>query len=271
MSEKTFRELEHQGWVKKAAVYRDVFGKITEQAIDPILDSFGDLTGRRFLDVACGTGDLAAAAAKRGAHAEGLDFAATMVAKASAIYPNARFREGDAEQLPYPIKTFDAVSCSFGLLHLQNPEGAVGEVRRVLKPGGRYSFTVWCSPDQGGEFFKLVLEAVQRYGTLDVPLPPAPPIFRFSNFEESERLLKGAGFTASSIGTINLMWRTANPQDVLDLIYKSVVRTPMILEAQTHDAREKIHRAILRETEHYRRSGEIELKFPAVLATAVAP
>ena len=269
MSETTFRELEHQGWVKKAVVYRDVFGKITEQAIDPILNTFGDLTGRRFLDVACGTGDLAAAAAKRGAHAEGLDFAATMVAKASAIHSSARFKEGDAERLPYPDSTFDAVSCSFGLLHLQNPEEAVREVRRVLKDGGRYAFTVWCSPDQGGDFFKLVLEAVQRHGSLDVPLPPAPPIFRFSNFEESERLLKGAGFTAPSIGTINLKWRTPNPQDVLDLIYKSVVRIPMILERQTSDARERIHRAILSDAEHYRQGGEIELKFPAVLATAV--
>jgi SAM-dependent methyltransferase len=271
MSEKTFRELEHHGWVQKAAVYRDVFGRITEQAIDPILNTFGDLTRRRFLDVACGTGDLAAAAAKRGAYAEGLDFAATMVAKASAIHPNARFQEGDAERLPYPDKTFDGVSCSFGLLHLQNPEGAVGEVRRVLKDGGRYSFTVWCSPDQGGDFFKLVLEAVEQHGTLDVPLPPAPPIFRFSNFEESERLLKGAGFTAPSIRAINLSWRTLNAQDVLDLIYKSVVRTPMILEAQTNEAREKIHRAILSKAEHYRQGGEIELKFPAVLATAVVP
>ncbi len=78
MTEKTFRDLEHQGWLEKAGAYRDMLGKLTEQAITPILDTFGDLSGSRFLDVASGTGELTAEAARRGAAAEGLDFAATM-------------------------------------------------------------------------------------------------------------------------------------------------------------------------------------------------
>ncbi|MEO8159217.1 MAG: methyltransferase domain-containing protein [Betaproteobacteria bacterium] len=270
MSNKTFRELEHQGWLAKAAVYRDIFGKITEQAIDPILDTFGDLSGRRLLDVACGTGELTVAAAERGASSEGIDFAATMIEKAMGKYPDLRFSEGDAEQLPYRDSTFDGVVCAFGLLHLQNPDGAIADARRVLKAGGRYTFTVWCSPDQGGDFFKLVMGAVQRYGTLDVRLPPAPPIFRFSDFEECHRALSTAGFTAPSVGIRQLRWRTKDPHDVLDLIYRSVVRIPMILQAQTDEARERIHRAIVEGAESYRQDGAIDLRFPAVLATAIA-
>lgn len=270
MSTQTFRELEHQGWLAKAAAYRDSFGKITEQAIDPVLDTFGNLAGKLLLDVACGTGELAAAAARRGASAEGIDFAVTMVEKAAAQYPDVRFSEGDAEQLPYRASSFDAVVCSFGLLHLQDPERAIADAHRVLKPGGRYAFTVWCNPDQGGEFFKLVMGAVQRHGTLDVALPPALPIFRFSDFDECRRALTAAGFTAPSVRILELRWRTEDPQDVLDLIYKSIVRTPMILQAQTDDARERIHRAIAEGTEIYRKNGVIELRFPAVLATAMA-
>lgn len=90
----TFRELEYQGWVDRASVYRDMFGGITSQAIEPILAALGNLSGRRFLDVACGTGELAAAAAARGARAEGIDFAATMVDKAARAHAGARFREG---------------------------------------------------------------------------------------------------------------------------------------------------------------------------------
>jgi ubiquinone/menaquinone biosynthesis C-methylase UbiE len=111
MSEQTFRELEHQGWVSKAAVYRDSFGKITELAITSILDTFGDLSGKHLLDVACGTGELAAAAAARGATSEGVDFAATMVEKAKENHPEPSFREGDAKQLPYRDASFDAVAC----------------------------------------------------------------------------------------------------------------------------------------------------------------
>jgi SAM-dependent methyltransferase len=101
MGEKTFRDLEHQGWLEKADAYREIFGRITEQAISPILATFGDLSGKRFLDVGSGTGELTAEAAGRGATAEGLDFAATMVAKASQKYPRIPFQEGNAEKLPY--------------------------------------------------------------------------------------------------------------------------------------------------------------------------
>jgi ubiquinone/menaquinone biosynthesis C-methylase UbiE len=268
MGEKTFKDLEHQGWQAKASAYRDIFGKISEQAIDPILNTFGDLSRKRLLDVACGTGELTAAAASLGAIAEGVDFAATMVDNASQEYSDINFREADAEQLPYPDAHFDAVVCSFGLLHIQNPEVALKEANRVLKAGGRYTFTVWCSPDQGGDFFKLVMGAIQQHGTLDVPLPPAPPIFRFADIEECFRALRAAGFVEPVTKTIQLGWQTKYPEGVLELIYKGIVRTPMILQAQTEDARERIHRAIVQGTEDYRVNEVIRLRFPAILATA---
>lgn len=270
MSEQTFRALEHQGWLSKAAAYRDSFGKITEQAIAPILDTFGELSGQRLLDIACGTGELTVAASQRGASAEGVDFAATMVGKAREKYPGARFNEGDAEHLSYDDSTFDAVVCSFGLLHLQDPDRAIAEARRVLKAGGRYTFTVWASADQGGDFFKLVMGAITRHGTLDVPLPPAPPIFRFADFQECSRALIAAGFIAPALRILHLQWNANKPQDVLDLIYKSIVRTPMILQAQSRDARERIEQAIVEGAESYRQNGAIELRFPAVMATALA-
>ncbi len=82
----------------KAGAYRDIFGKITEQAIDPILNTFGDLSQKRMLDVACGTGELTAAAASRGAITEGVDFAATMVEKASSM-----LRPINDSSLPCPV------------------------------------------------------------------------------------------------------------------------------------------------------------------------
>lgn len=270
MGERTFKDLEHQGWLEKADAYRDIFGKITEQAIAPILDTFSDLSGKRFLDVGSGTGELAAQAAARGAAAEGLDFAATMVSKASQSYPRIPFTEGDAENLPYPNASFDAVACSFGLLHMANADRALQEAKRVLKAGGRYTFTVWCGPDQGGDFFKLVMGAIRDHGTLDVPLPPAPPIFRFADTGECDRALRAAGFTSPGTASLQLTWGTKDPQAILELIYKSVVRTPMVLRAQSEEARERIHKAIVNGAEDYRKQGVIHLRFPAVLATAVA-
>ena len=61
----------------RAAAYDDLFATITDQAIAPILDSFGDIADKRLLDVACGTGHIAGVAAERGAKSEGIDFAST--------------------------------------------------------------------------------------------------------------------------------------------------------------------------------------------------
>lgn len=264
----SFKALEHAGWVEKANSYDESFATITDQAIAPILDTFGALANKRLLDVACGTGHIAGIAAGRGANSEGIDFASTMVEKARLRYPGMPFREGDAEQLPYADGSFDAVVCGFGLLHMAQPERAISEAYRVLKNGGRFTFSVWCSPDQGGEFFKLVMGAVQKHGTLDVPLPPAPPIFRFSDPNECVRTLNASGFVDPEITVLPLTWRTAKPAGVLELTYKGAVRTPMVLNAQTAAAREAIHRAILEGTEQFRKGEAIEFRFPASLATA---
>lgn len=268
MAKKTFQELEHTGWLAKAHAYDELFARITEQAIPYILTSFGDLAHKRLLDVACGTGHLAGISHSYGAMSEGLDFASAMIEKAQANYPGMTFLEGDAEQLPYNDATFDAVACGFGLLHLERPEQAMKEAWRVLKSSGRYTFTVWCSPDQGGEFFKVVLDAIQKHGSLDVPLPPASPMFRFADAHESKNVLSVAGFIAPEVTILPLCWRAAKPEDLLDLIYKSVVRMPMLLEAQAAQARHLIHREIVTVAEEFRDGNTLKIKFPAVMVTA---
>ena len=267
-TQKSFKELEKAGWTARAAAYDGSFAQVTKQAIAPILSSFGPLPGKRLLDVACGPGCLAGAAAALGAAAEGLDFADTMVAEAIRRYPQVIFREGDAERLPYDDGRFDRVVCAFGLLHMPHPESAVAEAYRVLRPGGRYTFTVWCAPAQGGDLLGLFLGAVQRHGSLDVALPPAPPIFRFADPDECRRVLAATQFTAPTVSTIPITWHGKTPHDVLDLIYKSTVRTPMLLEAQTPEARERIHDAILAGAAKHRVPDGIAIAIPAVMVTA---
>jgi SAM-dependent methyltransferase len=269
--DKTFKDLEQIGWAERANVYDDWFATITRQAIEPMLTALGgDYSGKRLLDICTGTGHLAAEAAARGAIVEGIDFADTMIAQAKANYPDLHFELGDAEDLTYERGAFDFVTCGFGLLHFENAEAGIAEARRVLKNDGRYGFTVWCGPDQGGEIFELVLGAMQTHGTLDVPLPPAPPIFRFADADESIRTLTQAGFSAIAWQRLDLSWKTGSGQDVLDLLYKSVVRTPMMLERQTEEARQKIHEAIINGAEKYRRGPESDIAFPALLVTATA-
>lgn len=271
LANNSFRDLEHAGWLSKAAAYDDYFARITDQSIDSILDALGNLEGKSLLDIACGTGHLAGAAAARGAKSEGIDFAATMVALAAGNFPDCAFTEGDAEHLPYGDQQFDAAACSFGLLHLENPEAAVKEALRVLVPGGTYAFSVWCGPDRGGELFALVMGAVERHGSLDVDLPPAPPMFRLADPDESRNLMQAAGFVDIQSRVLHHEWRPAAPENVLDMIYKSLVRMPMVLDAQTPEARDRIHEAIIEGADAHRRGGSIVFQYPALLLTGRRP
>ncbi|HYS57611.1 MAG TPA: class I SAM-dependent methyltransferase, partial [Burkholderiales bacterium] len=168
-----FRALEHAGWQGAARRYDDAFGSLTRQAVDPLLDSAEVRSGARTLDVASGPGYAAAGAAARGARVAALDFSSAMVELARSQNPETEFREGDAEALPFPEGSFDAVVMNFGMLHLAQPERAVTEAFRVLRAGGRFAFTVWAKPEEAVGF-GIVLDAIRKHGNPDVPLPPGP-------------------------------------------------------------------------------------------------
>jgi demethylmenaquinone methyltransferase / 2-methoxy-6-polyprenyl-1,4-benzoquinol methylase len=93
--------------------------------------------GDRVLDVCCGTGDLALAAAKAGGRLTGLDFSAAMLERARRKAPAIDWVEGDALALPFVDGAFDAVTVGFGVRNLDDLESGLSELRRVLRPGGR--------------------------------------------------------------------------------------------------------------------------------------
>ena len=102
--------------------------------------------GGRALDLCCGTGDIAFALARRGAVVTGLDFSSAMlgVAESRNKIPdpktgarNPTFIQGDAQQIPYPDATFDAVTVGYGLRNLASWETGLAEMARVARPSGR--------------------------------------------------------------------------------------------------------------------------------------
>ena len=265
-----FREFEHAGWLNVAEQYNAFFASLTTQTIEPLLDAAGVSKGVRLLDVATGPGYVAAAAAKRGASAVGVDFSAAMVALARRQYPDAEFREGDAEQLPFPDGSFDAVVTNFGLLHLGMPEKALLEAHRVLRPGGRIGFTVWSQPDEAVGF-RIILQAIERHGTTNAPLPEGPPFFRFSEPAECHRVLQEAGFAEPRTEKVPQLWRLPSAEALFDAMAEGTVRTGGLLRAQPDGSVAAIRKAIRKAAQSYEKNGSIELPMAAILATARKP
>src|SRR4051812_45378204 len=129
-----YKAFEAEGWTRKATTYERLIGRATARFVEPLLDAAGVKAGTRLLDVACGTGRCAAAAAARGAVPLGLDAADGMVAVARARYPEIEFQQGDAERLAFANSPFDAVVAGFVVNHLPCPERALSEFARVVRP-----------------------------------------------------------------------------------------------------------------------------------------
>ena len=210
-----FHDFEQAGWQRAAASYPDTFGTLTVHAAGPLLDDVGVGAGTQLLDVATGPGYVAGAAAARGATVVGVDFSPLMVDEARGRYPQIEFVEGDAEALAFDAGRFGAVVMNFGLLHLARPEAAIAEAHRVLRPGGRYGFTVWARPEEAVGF-GVVLRAMETHGTTNVGLPDGPPFFRFSDAEECRGALERAGFAHVSVRKLPLIWRLPSPDALFD-------------------------------------------------------
>jgi len=106
-----------------------------------ILNLMGGFSGCRVLDAGCGDGALACAAASQGAEVTGIDVDPAMLAaarsRAAKAGIRATFSEGRIEHLPFPAASFDVVVAVTVLCFVADAAGAVREMARVLRPGGR--------------------------------------------------------------------------------------------------------------------------------------
>lgn len=142
---------------------------LTGTAAPHLVRFAGIRAGHNVLDVACGTGVVALTAARAGATVQGLDLTPELVQhareNAALMKVEATFQEGDVESLPFPDATFDVVVSQFGHMFAPRPEVAIGQMLRVLKPGGTVAFSTWPPELLVGRWFALM----GRYA------PPPPP------------------------------------------------------------------------------------------------
>ncbi|NSC23269.1 demethylmenaquinone methyltransferase [Streptomyces albus subsp. chlorinus] len=102
--------------------------------------------GEKVLDLAAGTGTSSLPFVEAGAFTVPCDFSAGMLGEGKRRHPWLPFTAGDATRLPFADATFDAVTISFGLRNISAVDAALGEMRRVTRPGGRVVICEFSQP-----------------------------------------------------------------------------------------------------------------------------
>jgi len=130
--------------------------------------------GEHVLDVACGTGITTIAAQRAGAKVIGLDLTPELLARAKEeaaladIIEDIEWKQGDAEDIPFPDNSFDIVLSSLGHMFAPRPTVAAQELIRVTKVGGRIAFTSWPPEHAIGRMFATIAKHIP-------PAPNSPP------------------------------------------------------------------------------------------------
>jgi SAM-dependent methyltransferase len=249
-----FTEFEHEGWERVANQYDSIWSSSTRQFIPPLLDAAEVFSEMSILDVGCGPGYVSAAAADRRARPIGLDFSKAMVAIASEMFPHIAFREGDAQHLPFADASFDRVLANFALLHLAEPERACAEANRVLKPGGKFAFTIW-APASESPYAKIIDDAIQAHADINVDLPAGPPHHLYSGRDEFRRVLERSGFDGSSMifKLHAIEWNVPTARFAFEAERHAGVRTAGLLAQQSPEKLRAIQSAIEAAVARYRK------------------
>lgn len=184
-------------WIRWALEIERMTGRFNT----PFIEAADVGAGMRVLDLASGAGQPALSIAREiGGDGQVIatDTVREMVSHMQGRFgsldlPNLSCEHADMEALPYEDGAFDRVTCRFGVMFAPDPDAALREALRVLKPGGRGAWMVW-GPLEDTTVFAVLHREVRTF--LDLPPDPALPQFRFGEAGLLADALERAGFAA---------------------------------------------------------------------------
>ncbi|WP_241239651.1 class I SAM-dependent methyltransferase [Silicimonas algicola] len=253
-----------------AQSYARVFAKAADMVAPHLVKAVRAGPGVKALDLCCGHGNVTSGLVQAGALTTGLDFSPAMLCLARAAAPQARIVEGDAMALDFDDASFDAVTIGFGMPHVPDPPRVVAEARRVLRPGGRLAFSVWCGPDVDTAL-GYVFGAIGQHGAPYISLPPGPGANDYADPAIAFPVLEAAGFTDCLQSTVASKWEVDDPGAPYDFFLNGTARGGALLRPQPPENAAAIRAAVVAKVlEKHGRGPQWDVPIPAVVTVAVA-
>lgn len=243
-----------------------VFGPWAEY----VVDIAASRRGERALDVGCGTGAATRILAERTGGAAGVDIDPAMieVARADDEISNDRidWRCGDACRLDFDDAEFDLCLCIQGLQHVADRERALKEIRRVLKPSGRFVAAVWARIDHTPGLLALLhaLEAEH----IDGAAFRRP--FALGDRDALENLVKGAGFAAVEVRLHEMPARFASIDAFLHALRAGSAASRTALEQVSRARWREFAAAVQQRMAQYVCADAVEFPYRAHIVCAAA-
>jgi SAM-dependent methyltransferase len=230
----------------------DRFSRFMESSAVEFLDRVGVPPGASLLDVACGSGQLALVAARRGVRVTGVDIAENSIRaareRAQAEALPAEFDEGDAEALPYADASFDVVASLFGAMFAPRPDLVAQELVRVCRPGGTIAMANWTKSGFIGQMFALVSKFIAPPGM------PSPVLWG-----DESTVRERLGSAVADLRVTRVMYRfdyPCSPAGVVDFFRQNYGPTNRAFAALSAPDQEAFHADLVALWSSENQSGE---------------
>jgi ubiquinone/menaquinone biosynthesis C-methylase UbiE len=272
MDAKLQRRVQRYGWDLAADDYEPLWQAQLAETQAAMLALASPAPGNQVLDIACGTGLVSFKAARAvgpDGHVLGVDLSGRMLDSAErrakeAKLSNCSFARMDAEALDLPDARYDVVLCALGLMYMPDPEKALREMRRVLRPGGRISLAVW------GERSKCGWSAVFPIVDAEVASEVCPLFFRLGQQDTLARLCADAEFEAIEHRRISTTLAFADASEACNAAF---VGGPVALAWSrfSDDVRARVCAGYVNSIEKWRCGNGFRMPGEFVIAAAAAP
>ena len=251
-------------WARTAPTYADGFAAMTSGCAEATLDAAGVGRGARLLDVGTGPGTLIGPALARGATVVAIDLTDEMIEEVRRRHPDVEARIGKASDLPFDAESFDAVTLGFSLHHMAEPDRALHEAHRVLRPGGRIAFTVWAEIEQC-EAIAVAFAALAAIGVETADEGPQPPLPFGLPLSDYERALDAAGFIQPFAHHLQTGWLVRTAAPIIDGFERYIGLAAFVSDEQRTAFAAELETAV---QSRARADGTAYFPNPAILAAA---